>query len=417
MSAPLDFDLDELMSPEPAPAKPLLRPADRVPLRPVEPGQPRSASGLPETAVPPAPRIPSANRPTSAPAPSRPVAPSPAGIPNPALTAEEWGRRAEKAYSRGQFDESIAACRAALRLSPFSVQYRELMAECLYEKIQPSRRAAKAPIAEPRASRPAAPTAPVAPSPSSARPEESARPRVKVRPELLPAARRGSVPALPWWTIGIGVAVTVIGLSLAGAGAVAFRNWLETREAAVATRSAEAALPEALAALMEGAGEDIAKGNPGRALAGLRNALVDHPRHRVVIEERLTAALLAEGTRLSKRREHAAALKTLREASTLSPADPAVWVAIGDASLQQGRATRDRTQQRRLYADAEQGFRKALERDAASPPALLGLAQVYSATNERQKAIERYEELLRTAPDSREARDAQTQLATLRKAR
>lgn len=85
------------------------------------------------------------------------------------------------------------------------------------------------------------------------------------------------------------------------------------------------------------------------------------------------------------------------------PPAPATLVAIADLQLERALDEKAPVPNRpELLDTARQGYQKALQQDAKSKPAMLGMARFYTRIGEREKAVEWYKKYLTTYPTEKE---------------
>lgn len=380
------------------------------------------------------------------------------------LTAEEWAKRAQRARAEGAYELAVQCGREAIRRAPMHTGFRELFTEILYERLEaPARQSLRGPAQlhrpaqaqrpsmdpagfdeqqpweEPptrtqRTNRRPAAVAPPEESPSSTRRIPVPAPRsfaaaplfptgeieddfdygeapshAQPVPHAHPAAiprhrvRTASGRAMRPLVVSI-LAVAILGGAVFGVHAIA------------GGRSNEGpALPDALRVQITDANKAVLTGSESRGVSALRAALKDFPEHSRTINASLVVALEAEASRAISRKEYATAQKLLDEATTIDPESASAWEKLGVANHELARGTKDATKKRIYLDSSERAFRRSLDRESESPKSLLGLAQVYQARNEREKAVQYFKAVLDTAPKSPEARTADSSLATLKK--
>ncbi len=382
------------------------------------------------------------------------------------LTAEEWAKRAQRARSEGAYELAVQCGREAIRRAPMHAGFRELFTEILYERLEvparqslrgaaPAQRSAPAfrpvvndpgfdeeqlweePPTRPQRTpaRRASAVAPQEEAPSSTRRIPVPAPRSFASAPLFPSAdvaddfdygdeatapqsapqahHPAAVPrhrarpsagrALRPMVVSI-IAIAILGGAVFGVHAIAGGRGSDGPP-----------LPESLQVQLSDANKAVLSGNESKGVAALRGALRDFPEHARTINASLAVALEAEAARSIGRKEFASAQKLLDEATTIDPNSATAWEKLGVASHELARATKDSTKKRKLLDSSERAYRRSLDRESDNPKSLLGLAQVYQARNERDKAVEYFKAVLDTAPKSPEARTADSSLATLKK--
>lgn len=180
----------------------------------------------------------------------------------------------------------------------------------------------------------------------------------------------------------------------------------------------ETKLPEALLADMQKAEELLTRGKAADAAAILRTARTAHPQHTDEVGDALVQALRVAGAGRLRDRDYGEAAKLFREATELNPTMALNWIDLGRSLRDHGRSSAiaaNTTRQREVLKQAEEAFKQALDINKDDAMALLGLAQVYDARNERQQAMKTYQRIVEVAPKSYEFQLAEKALANLRK--
>jgi hypothetical protein len=384
------------------------------------------------------------------------------------LTAEEWARRAVRARTEGAFELAVQCCREALRLAPMNPSYRGLLTEVLYDRLESRpRHQTAAPTSQPRQAAMPAPMSwedeapefeeefdepdfvmppsarerrtapPLAPAqqqrgngrmplpaprafaaaplfPTSEMEEDEDHPQVVPMhdPRVRPAAARRTQqqqarhqgmryarPAAITMALIVLLGSAVFGVqALSGSGG-----------------SSAVKLPPDLQARITESNKLLTSGDETKAVAKLKEAAGAFPEYGSVINENLVTALEAESARLITRREFTNAMKSLEEATTIEPANAKLWERLGHAGNELAKSTRDASKKRTLIERSELAYRRSLERDEEYVPAMLGLAQIYQARNDKSKAIEYFEKVVDFAPKSSEAKLANNTLSSLKK--
>jgi tetratricopeptide (TPR) repeat protein len=319
-------------------------------------------------------------------------------------------RVVREAAAAGDWEHAVEACQSALRLAPFSVEWRQDYETALYEAVVAREEAKRG-----RSSTAGAPTGrPAARTIDPLDGVQAAAPR--------PRPRR---PARQPWTIPAGVrlaAVLVVALALTGgslyaisAGTSALSRWVG--EGANGPLQI-VTLPPDLEQSLADASVALKAGEPARAITTLRAALEKHPEHKATVEPALARALRVEaGTHQRARRFDRAAV-LFEEATRLDSDNVDNWIDLGLVRLEDARtrtASSQLTRKRELLSDAEKAFREAIARQEDSPVALLGLAESLALANDRRQAADTYERIVQVAAQSPEAEKARRALTQLRK--
>lgn len=325
-----------------------------------------------------------------------------------------WCDEAEQAEESGEWSRAVVCYRRALQLAPFNREIKELFAEAVAEQIRSSERAKgrvrRAPVrlSIPRIEdTPEATEEPLPPPPTRRR----ARRRGQGRPlaELLrPLAFSGAIGLVALLVVGVGA----LGVS----ASVGFVRGL-FGEASLPSATVTRQLPPAVTDVIVAANELVVEGRPDEAAGMLRDAQASFGDFRDVLDPALAQVLRATGAAEARAHRHEAAATAYREAAQLHPENTLTWIDLGRALREHARssAMANRASDRqRLLSEAEESYLRALELSGGHSQALLGLAQVYDAGNQRGKAVETYEKLVNDSPETLEGQMARSALQQLR---
>lgn len=333
-------------------------------------------------------------------------------VPQDAL---EWCREAEKAEEEGDWSRAVVCYRRALQLAPFCTEIREAFENALEQQIMEAlpQILAKGDKA----------FGPLFAMQTGAK-RDSEPSAVKI-----PAARRSSTTHARHTTPGgylrklafpltLGAAALVTGAGLyAAASAATFIGRFFGNESLPAI--SESRMPTELMERLSAANEMLTAEDAEKAVAALRSAKKDFPSHAAQIDPALARALRVQGIRARSTNNPANAAEAFREVAQLDPGNSLNWIDLGRTLRDHARSnalSKNPAKQRELLTEAEQAYHRALDISSTDAAALLGLAQVYDAKNDRVKATEAYERLAASAPESsREGEAARTALMSLRR--
>lgn len=185
---------------------------------------------------------------------------------------------------------------------------------------------------------------------------------------------------------------------------------------ALPSPAVEERIPDLLRGMLDDASTMLADGKSDAAIELLERARMQYPEHEVAIGTALAQAHRIAGGQMMGRREYANAVEQFEAAVNIDGGEPRNWVELGRAYREFGRSiqSRDPDRGRQLLRKAQAAYQEALEVDAEHAGALLGLAQAHAFLQERTQAVSFYERVVKTAPDSPEARLARQHLAQLR---
>ena len=336
--------------------------------------------------------------------------------------AESWCREAETAEEAGEWSRAVVCYRRALQLAPFNRTIKECFAEAVEEQIraveQSAGRVRRMPL------RPEAAAAREQAEPEDI-PEEPLPPRRR-RAAAYSPARKGSSEA---WSPGLGArllrplvftgALGAVALMVVGAGAIgvsAATGFVKGLFAEPDVTSAVVRqIPEEITTVIVEANELVAAGSTAEAAEMLREAREQHAGHLDVLNPALAQVLRATGAAEARAHRFGPAAEAYREAAELHSENPLNWIDLGRALRERARATGSSSERERLVAEAEEAYQKALELSPDHAQALLGLAQVYDAGNQRGKAVETYVRIAEKHPNRLEGQMARTALEQLRR--
>ncbi len=242
------------------------------------------------------------------------------------------------------------------------------------------------------------------------RPEKKALPRPRVALHSFSKSRRWRTAAAVTLAVGI-----TGGMLFGVAAATSYVRSVMTQQSLSSLTASEPDLPPEVESKTAEATRLIQEGEPQQAAELLRDAVDQYPEHSDTLEAALVQALRAHGNAELRERRYASASEAFREATETAPAETNNWIDLGQALRNQARSLSATSRDsRELLIEAESSFKKALALKSENTSALLGLAQVYAARNERREAVETYERLVAVAPSTFEGRMAQTALQQLR---
>lgn len=337
-------------------------------------------------------------------------------VPQDAL---EWCQEAEKAEDGGDWSRAVVCYRRALQLAPFCTEIREAFENALDQQIMESihKHLPKDDVLF-------APLFGLTPA-GDEDDEEKAKPAAKKAAPAPPrraTTRRNDPPRFTLRRLAMpmvfGAAMLLTGAGLyAAASAATFIGKLFGNES-LPTIS-EPQMPAELLGRLSAANEMLTAEDAEKAVAALRDAKEDFPTYGEQIDPALARALRVQGIRARSTNNPADAAAIFREVAELDPGNSLNWIDLGRTLRDHARSsamTRNPAQQRELLAEAEKAYQEALEISSNDTAALLGLAQVYDAKNDRVRATEAYEKLAAAAPESsREGEAARTALMSLRR--
>lgn len=377
--------------------------------------------------------------------------------------ARRYAAMAETALDAGDLEMAIECYRAALELSPFNEELREGLADALMMQAEEStaarkkaRRAAAAPPPQADTPRPRVRNArtqqsvPRQPAPRpdagmAAMDEYEAQQRRRARQQPLvardsapevedefedtdeapPPPKRASHAALrvpreakprrarkSRFVLATAI-YTALSLVLLGVAHGIITHAFDAAPLPEVPKVQQ--LPDAVAEALDLATRELSRGNPAGAITILERTLAEFPEHDVLLNGGLAQSLRALGNKQLDGREYARAAETFERATRVDPLNAGNWIELGRSFREHGRSVliSNSAEGARLLERARESYFRALEVAPDNPAALVGLAQVYLALNDRNKAVESYRKVLDTAPDSKEAGLARTHLAML----
>jgi tetratricopeptide (TPR) repeat protein len=237
-----------------------------------------------------------------------------------------------------------------------------------------------------------------------------------------PSRRREFGPYVPKLALAgsLAILVTAAGLGIAWGATKMIGSLLAVDPSTRITAMADspASLPDELRLAMMQAETELTARNPAKAVEIYRAARTAHPGHVQAVEAGLVLALRALGATEKQNRRFEAAANAYREAAQLDPLNPNNWSELGTSLREHSRTTQvanDVSRRRTILDEAEQAYQRALKINPTDAESLYGLAQVFTARNDRRRATETFERLVALAPSTREGRLAQQSLAELRK--
>ncbi|MDX2177469.1 MAG: tetratricopeptide repeat protein [Candidatus Sumerlaeia bacterium] len=384
--------------------------------------------------------------------------------PQRALTAKDWARRAATAHKEGALRLAVDCARRATLLSPLNPDIRELYTQLLYQRVEreiagealepanvspipddpfpeefdqhmappPAQRPAPRPIPRhpdaPRPQRP--PQQPAARAPRAAgfsladlgsefdhagvdedpAPPEPARRARRTRPIETPFD--DDAPRRRWLKPAIAAAAAILLVALVAAMLQPGVSW-GTLQGGEKAFSQLDDVPAELREELNNANRLLGRGQAHEAVSVLRAAVVKHPSNSAEVNSRLAWALAMHAKSRSAERDHTGAVKALEEATRLLPGEAELWEQLGRTFREQAASTTERSAARRQLASAETAYRRALERQNDRAAALLGLGEVYAASDDAKRAREQFNAVLEKAPRSSEAKVATASLRRL----
>ncbi|HMZ50851.1 MAG TPA: tetratricopeptide repeat protein, partial [Candidatus Sumerlaeota bacterium] len=162
----------------------------------------------------------------------------------------------------------------------------------------------------------------------------------------------------------------------------------------------------------------IDKAQYGEAVTLIESARQEHPRNVVELNGLMARVHRQQGNDAVRDKKYDIAAKSFAAATDADPQDTNNWISRGRALREYARTlsgSKNTTKRREALADALQAFEKAIDLSPAYPAAYLGVAQVQEARANKTKAIEAYQQIIKIAPDSNEARLAKDAVAQLQK--
>jgi tetratricopeptide (TPR) repeat protein len=341
------------------------------------------------------------------------------------LEARKWAQEAAAAEEADDWARAVVCYRRAIEKAPFCTEYRVLFEDALEEQIlaQLGKRSRKSsPAAISRASREMLDDEQKVddfeeePEEKVAAPPRRQAPAAKVvTPKRVPRRSISSGRRMRWAAAAsIALLLTTGGLFAASAASGLVKSIFGSDQL---PSIVEASVPAPLQAELAKADELLRAQKPDQAADILRDAARMYPEH----EKKVIQPTLAYATRLmaleqQRGGDYAKAADNFRKAAELDSQNALNWIDLGRTLRQQAQSTsRDPERQREILASSEEAFKKALVLSPHDTDALFGLAQVYSAKNNRQMAIETFERIVALAPKSVQGNLAQTNLEQLKK--
>ncbi|MBI1290484.1 tetratricopeptide repeat protein [bacterium] len=330
--------------------------------------------------------------------------------------AQEWCVEAEKAAAVADWTRAVVCYRRALEMAPFCQAIRDDFEWALEQQVE-----AMPPVRAKRNPTPATVEV-VAVEPEEEDEAPSRRAAPQPRAKSLPRApkRRAGFPSR---TLAI-AACLAIAVTIAGIGiAVGIAKMVGSAASGLDSRDLTGMVtgktppPELKTALMEG-NQLLAAREPKRAAEKFRQAYKDHPDFAEQIIGGYVLSLRGLGASEMGDRRYEAAADAFEEATKVEPSNAANWLSLGNAYRELSRTSaiaRDTKKKRTVLDDSEKAYREALKLEDGNGEALLGLAQVYSARNDRKLATQTFEKVVALAPNSREGQQARRSLDELKK--
>lgn len=346
-------------------------------------------------------------------------------------TAEDWRFEAETAEEAGDWVRAVVCYRRALALSPFCTDLRLALEYALEEQIlsegmdRPRRSAARM---KPRFFDSASsPANPVSREEFEDLDEDEfyedededlppvSTPRRRTKAKKAGAARNLRRPILVGAACLAALLVTSLILVAAVSVTGAIGNLFADED--LPSVAEVQVLPDELKTVMTDANRMLVSGKTDEAVSALRGAYDEYPQFESFLGPALVQALRASGNSNVRGGKFENASDAFREATQVDGQDAINWIDLGHslrdlASV--GDLRNQPSRQREVLSEAEQAFQRALALSPNDSSALLGLAQVYNAKNNRQEAVATYEKLVAIAPSTSEGRKAELALQQLK---
>lgn len=363
---------------------------------------------------------------------SRPAPPRRPRVPQ---TPAEWCEEGALAEEHGDWSRAVVCYRRALQQAPFNQRIRLAFEEALEgqilaagEDLAPRETFARAGVSS---RRPTRDEIDVEESfrtifdefPDEDGEEEEPEIRTPAGRITMPPRRRPPVwspPSPPRWVrmpvaLSLGIFIALLGLGAAGVAASALSGVFRPGDLAeIGTDE----VPTALVEKLTDANRALADGEHDDAVEILREAKEEFPGFGEEIAPTLSQALRLAAAAHMRGNDFGSASQLLREATEVEPRNALAWMDLGRALRDSAILGDDRyspAEKRRVLADAGEAYRRALAVEGNDSSALLGLAQVYAAQNDRGRAVETYEKILRLESSGSEKRLAEMALSQLRR--
>ena len=366
--------------------------------------------------------------------------------------AKGWCEQASVCEESGDWTRAVVCYRRAVQLAPFSAEIRERFEDAIEQQIlavtkgasKVRRVATEPPAARTRvAARQAPPPVRKASANNLFKVEddhegedeildehddideddELLRPRGigATKKSASAASRHSSFNGKPRYQRALRVGVIILAVTLTSAGLVAAVGTSQMIKGMFT--GGAAVLPEGkvsaeIREVMNDANDLIDKGQYGEAVTLIESARQQHPRNVVELNGLMARVHRQQGNDAVRDKKYDIAAKSFAAATDADPQDTNNWISRGRALREQARTlsgSKNTTKRREALADSLKAFEKAIDLSPAYPAAYLGVAQVQEARANKTKAIEAYQQMIKIAPDSNEARLAKDAIAQLQK--
>lgn len=328
------------------------------------------------------------------------------------VEARKWEDEARAAREAGDWGRTIVCYRKALQLAPFASDLRDAFEHALEQQIREKLRREKAGKASARN----------AAAVLDDDDEDDAPAKAPARTARRAPKDEGWGFSLPRQKTMLAAACLAAVLTMGGLFATAMtagwlRDRIATSDSSELAEAAPAPVAPALQSKLDNAAAQLKAGRRDDAIKTFRDAAKAFPEGTDAVNPLLSEALAESGAASLKLRRYDSAIKALQEAAELQPGKSLHWVNYGRALREYARSSTvtSATRKKEFLTKAESAFTRALSLEPADSGALYGLAQVYDARNNREKATETYEKLVALAPETMEGKLAKTNLAQLKK--